>query len=63
MIIYPFEIMWKDITKYIRKKRNKINKKNYASPQIKTYKSPNIKYIQRNISTEQFMKFESPWNL
>ena len=63
MFIYPFETMWKDITKYIRKKRNKINEKKYVSPQIKTYKSPNIKYIQRNISTEQFMKFESPWIL
>ena len=63
MIIYPFETMWKDITKYIRRKNIKKYKKKYASPQIKTYKSPNIKYIQRNISTEQFMKFESPWIL
>ena len=39
------------------------NEKKYISPQIKTYKSPNIKYMQRNISTEQFMKFESPWIL
>jgi len=59
MIIYPFETMWKDITKYIREG----NIKKYTSPHIKTCKSPNIKYIQRNISTEQFMKFESPWIL
>ena len=51
--------MWKDITKYIREG----NIKKYTSPHIKTCKSPNIKYIQRNISTEQFMKFESPWIL
>ena len=63
MIIYPFETIWKDITKYIRRKNIKKYNKKYTSPQIKTYKSPNIKYIQRNISTEQFMKFESPWIL
>jgi hypothetical protein len=64
MIIYPFEVMWNDISKYIRNKYNKQHTKNYTSPQIKTCKPQNIKYIiQRNESTEHFMKLESPWIL
>jgi len=45
MIIYPFEVMWNDISKYIRNKYNKQHTKNYTSPQIKTCKPQNIKYF------------------
>ena len=61
MIIYPFETMWKDITKYIRRKNIKKYNKKYTSPQIKVFKSPTITH--NNNSFDNFMKMESPWTL
>lgn len=53
--------MWKDITKYIRRKNIKKYNKKYTSPQIKVLKSPTI--IHNNNSFDNFMKMETPWIL
>ena len=61
MFIYPFETMWKDITKYIRRKNIKKYNKKYTSPQIKVLKSPTITH--NNNAFDNFMKMESHWTL